>query len=137
MIEKPWLKSYPQGVPEQIDLDEYTSIVALFEESVKKYRDKVAFVSMGAEITYGQLDELAVPDCCFWHPACRTCSSKHQSVVHRKRTATSTDGRRCQRHCDRRKFCTYAGGHSFRGTTRTNHNYADRRYARLSQVAAC
>jgi len=60
MIEKPWLKSYPQGVPEQIDLDEYTSIVALFEESVKKYRDKVAFVSMGAEITYGQLDELSM-----------------------------------------------------------------------------
>jgi len=60
MIEKPWLKSYPQGVPEHVNLEEYSSIVALFEESVKKYRDKVAFVSMGAELTYGELDELSL-----------------------------------------------------------------------------
>jgi len=57
MIEKPWLKSYPQGIPEFVNLDEYSSVVELFEESVKKYRENVAFVSMGAEITYGELDE--------------------------------------------------------------------------------
>ena len=60
MIEKPWLKSYPSDVPEHINLDEYASVAALFEEAVKKYSDKVAFVSMGAEITYGELDDYSM-----------------------------------------------------------------------------
>ena len=60
MIEKPWLKSYPSDVPEHINLDEYASVAALFEEAVKNYSDKVAFVSMGAEITYGELDDYSM-----------------------------------------------------------------------------
>ncbi|OED39164.1 long-chain-fatty-acid--CoA ligase [Chromatiales bacterium (ex Bugula neritina AB1)] len=56
MIEKPWLDCYPEGVPEFIDTNAYQNIVELFEESVAKYRNNVAFVSMGAEITFGDLD---------------------------------------------------------------------------------
>jgi len=57
MNEKPWLQSYPDGVPEFADIDAYNSVVEVFEESVGKYRDKVAFISMGASITYGELDD--------------------------------------------------------------------------------
>jgi len=57
-VEKIWLERYPNGVPKEIDPDHYASLVEIFEESVKKYRDHVAFSNMDTEITYGQLDEL-------------------------------------------------------------------------------
>ncbi len=57
MTAKPWLDSYPEGVPEFADIDAYDSIVDVIDESVEKYRDRVAFVSMGASITFGELDE--------------------------------------------------------------------------------
>ena len=57
-MEKIWLERYPNGVPKEIDPDHYASLVEVFEESVKKYRDHVAFSNMDTEITYGQLDEL-------------------------------------------------------------------------------
>ncbi|MEM7255775.1 MAG: AMP-binding protein [Pseudomonadota bacterium] len=57
MTEKPWLNSYPPGVPEFADVDAYNSVVEIFEESIEQFRDNVAYVSMGAQITYGELDQ--------------------------------------------------------------------------------
>ena len=57
MNAKPWLDSYPEGVPEFADIDAYNSVVEVLDESVEKFRDKTAFVSMGASITYGELDD--------------------------------------------------------------------------------
>ena len=31
-MQKPWLKSYPENVPEEIDLDRYQSLVEIFDE---------------------------------------------------------------------------------------------------------
>jgi long-chain acyl-CoA synthetase len=58
-MEKVWLKSYPPGVPAEIDPDRYASITALLEESFSTYRTKPAFACMGKPITYGQLDDLS------------------------------------------------------------------------------
>ena len=58
MMEKPWLKSYPPGVPAQIDLSGYRSIVDLLEQSCSKYKDRMAFHNMGAELSYSELDYL-------------------------------------------------------------------------------
>ena len=55
-MEKTWLKSYPKGVPAEIDIDHIPSLVALFEQACATYADKVAYISMGREITYRQLD---------------------------------------------------------------------------------
>jgi long-chain acyl-CoA synthetase len=55
-VEKIWLKSYPAGVPAQIDVDEFESIGQLFERSVRAFRDRVAYINMGTSITYGELD---------------------------------------------------------------------------------
>ena len=55
-MEKIWLKSYPSGVPAEIDIDHIPSLVALFERACKTFADKVAYISMGREITYRQLD---------------------------------------------------------------------------------
>ncbi len=54
----PWLKHYPKGIPHEIPLYEFNSVGHLFEESCKKYANKVAFENMGARLTYGELDKL-------------------------------------------------------------------------------
>lgn len=55
----PWHKSYPEGIPYEIKPDEYNSVVHLFEESCRKFREKVAFENMGVRMTYGELDKLS------------------------------------------------------------------------------
>jgi long-chain acyl-CoA synthetase len=56
-MEKIWLQSYPQGVPAEISIDHVPSLVALFEQACTSYTDKVAYLSMGKEMSYAQLDE--------------------------------------------------------------------------------
>jgi len=58
MMEKPWLNNYAPGVPSHIDLGAYHSIVDLLEESCSKYKDRMAYHNMGAELTYAELDYL-------------------------------------------------------------------------------
>ena len=56
-LERPWLASYPAGVPQQIDPDEYSSIVSVLKSSLEKYRDRPAFANMGRSITYAEVDK--------------------------------------------------------------------------------
>jgi long-chain acyl-CoA synthetase len=58
-MEKIWLKSYPPGVPAEIDPTQYASVADLLEESFGKYRDKSAFACMGKEISYRELDDMS------------------------------------------------------------------------------
>ncbi|MEA5445762.1 AMP-binding protein [Gammaproteobacteria bacterium AB-CW1] len=57
MVDKVWLKEYPEGVPAEADVEAYQSIKDIFEESVRKYRDLPAFENMGAVVTYAELDQ--------------------------------------------------------------------------------
>ncbi len=56
-MEKTWLKQYPAGVPAEIKSDLYPSLVALLDESCRKYRDLKAYLFMGKAFTFGQLDD--------------------------------------------------------------------------------
>ena len=56
-LERPWLASYPAGVPQEIDPDEYSSIVAVLQSSLEKYRDRPAFANMGRSISYAEVDK--------------------------------------------------------------------------------
>ena len=56
-MEKIWRNSYPEGVPHEIDIDHIPSLVVLFEDACAKFADQVAYISMGKEMTYRQLDE--------------------------------------------------------------------------------
>lgn len=55
-MSKRWLKSYPQGVPAEIDVGQVPTLVELFERACATHADKVAYISMGATLTYRELD---------------------------------------------------------------------------------
>src|SRR5712675_820446 len=58
-MDRFWLKSYPPGVPSDIDPSVYPSVVALVEESFAKYRDHKAYVCMDKALTFGEVDTLS------------------------------------------------------------------------------
>jgi long-chain acyl-CoA synthetase len=58
-MDRFWLKSYPPGVPSDIDPSVYPSLVALLEESFSKFRDQRAYVCMDKAITFGEVDTLS------------------------------------------------------------------------------
>jgi long-chain acyl-CoA synthetase len=57
-MSKPWLDSYPEGVPAEIDLSKYSSIPDIFEQSCSKYKDQTAYINFDTKMSYGELDEL-------------------------------------------------------------------------------
>lgn len=59
MANFPWIKNYPEGIPAEIKLYEYESLVDLFEKSCVRFKDRVAFENMGVEMTYGEVDKLS------------------------------------------------------------------------------
>jgi long-chain acyl-CoA synthetase len=59
-MERIWLKQYPAGVPADIDVTQYTSLVALLEESFAKFSDRKAFICMDKSISYRDLDEMSL-----------------------------------------------------------------------------
>jgi len=59
MEQRPWLASYPKGVPAEIDPNQYRSVAALLEECCDRFRHRPAFTNMGRRITYGDLDRLS------------------------------------------------------------------------------
>ena len=56
-MDRPWLRHYPPGVPGEIDVARYPSLVAMFEEGFKKYADRNACACMGTSLTYAEVDE--------------------------------------------------------------------------------
>ncbi len=57
--DRPWFKNYPPGVPHEIDLDEYRSIVSVFDKAVETFGPRPAFSNMGKVLAYSEVDELS------------------------------------------------------------------------------
>ncbi|MDM4770817.1 AMP-binding protein [Solimonas sp. SE-A11] len=55
-VERPWLQEYSEGVPADIDPSLYASAVDLLEQSIARFRDRVAFDCLGASLSYDELD---------------------------------------------------------------------------------
>ncbi len=55
-MQKPWLKSYPAGIAEEIDLNEYSSVADIFDTSVAKYGDLPAYTNFGKTLCYRDVD---------------------------------------------------------------------------------
>jgi long-chain acyl-CoA synthetase len=57
-MDRIWLKSYPPHVPAEVDPTRLRSLTQLLEETCAEHGERVAFIQMGAQLTYRQLDEL-------------------------------------------------------------------------------
>ncbi|SEA10885.1 AMP-binding protein [Paraburkholderia sartisoli] len=55
-MEKIWLKSYPPGVPAEIDTTPHGSLAGLLEAAFLTFATRTAFVCMGRELSYAELD---------------------------------------------------------------------------------
>ncbi|OZI17850.1 long-chain-fatty-acid--CoA ligase [Bordetella genomosp. 7] len=55
-MERIWLKSYPPGVPAEIDISRYDSLLDIFHDSCARFARRPAYTSLGVTITYAQLD---------------------------------------------------------------------------------
>ncbi|WP_327439962.1 long-chain-fatty-acid--CoA ligase FadD2 [Pseudomonas donghuensis] len=51
-----WNDKRPAGVPSQIDVNAYKSVVEVFERSCKKFADRPAFSNLGVTLSYAELE---------------------------------------------------------------------------------
>ena len=58
-MDKIWLKSYPPGVPHDVNPEQYRSVAHLLEESFRKHAKSPFSVCMDEWMSYGQLDKLS------------------------------------------------------------------------------
>ncbi len=59
MLKSPWLRHYPPGVPERVDVDAYPSLSALLEESFRRHAKRDACACMDARLTFGEIGSLS------------------------------------------------------------------------------
>ena len=57
MDGRPWLQSYPPGMPAELPDDGYTSLADLVEKACRDYAARTAYVSLGRHQSYGELGE--------------------------------------------------------------------------------
>ncbi len=58
-MDKVWLRHYPEGVPAEIEVSRYASLVALLDESFTSFRDRDAYRYMGQTFSYARIDEMS------------------------------------------------------------------------------
>ena len=58
-MNKPWLESYPEGVPAEIDLNQYSSILDIFDQSCEKFSGQTAYINFDNHLTFHDLDRLS------------------------------------------------------------------------------
>jgi len=56
-MNKPWLAQYPPGVPGEIDMQRFASLVDMQRDSCQRFADLVAYRSMGVSMSFRELDE--------------------------------------------------------------------------------
>ena len=58
-MDRIWLKSYPAGVPAEVDLNQLRTLAQLVDDSCSRYADSVAYVQMGRALKFADVDRLA------------------------------------------------------------------------------
>lgn len=55
-MDKPWLNSYPEGMPEHADVTAFDSVAEIFEKAANKYADLPAFSNFGVTLSYADME---------------------------------------------------------------------------------
>ncbi|HZG31513.1 MAG TPA: long-chain-fatty-acid--CoA ligase [Ensifer sp.] len=58
-LDRPWLKSYPPGMPVTIAPSPYRSLADMIEQNCRRYSNRVAYDGMGKTLTYAELEKLS------------------------------------------------------------------------------
>jgi len=64
-LDKPWLRSYPAGMPAEVPTPPFRSVRDLFEHGFSNYPDNPAYTNMGRTLTYGDLNRLSMQFACY------------------------------------------------------------------------
>ena len=56
-MDKPWLSQYPAGVPAEIDIQQFSSLVDMLAVTCMRFADLPAYCSMGASMRFRELDD--------------------------------------------------------------------------------
>jgi long-chain acyl-CoA synthetase len=64
-LEKVWIKSYPDGMPEEVPTPPFKSVRDLFEQAFEKYPSNAAYTNMGRTLDYAELDRLSMQFACY------------------------------------------------------------------------
>ena len=64
-MDRPWLKSYPEGIPADIPAPDFRSLREIIERAFDEYADRPAFTCMGTTMTYAELDRLSMRLACY------------------------------------------------------------------------
>ena len=56
-MNRPWLTQYPTGVPAEIDMQRFASLVDMLADSCKRFAPLPAYRSMGVTMSFRELDE--------------------------------------------------------------------------------
>jgi long-chain acyl-CoA synthetase len=59
-MDRFWLKHYPPGVPADVDVDQYSSLVQLMEDGFAKYSSRNAYAFMDKHFTFAEIDRHSV-----------------------------------------------------------------------------
>ena len=78
-MKRIWLDSYPEGVPHDIDMSEYDSVLDIFKRSCAKYGDRPAYSSFNQKITFSQVEQLTEQFACFLQ---KDLGLKKLSLIH-------------------------------------------------------
>ncbi len=57
--QRPWLKNYPSGIPVNINVEEYNTLLDFFNDCFAKFRSKPAFYCMGKSLSYDDIDKMS------------------------------------------------------------------------------
>ncbi len=68
-IDRIWLKSYPEGVPAEIEPLKFSSVADLLTDSCQKFADKPAYSCMGKTLSYADVADLS-GDFAAWLQSC-------------------------------------------------------------------
>ena len=55
-MPKPWLKSYPAGVSEEIDINQFSSVADIFDSSIARFSDRPAYTNFGKTLSFQDVD---------------------------------------------------------------------------------
>ena len=76
-MDKIWLESYVEGVPENLPPPAYKSLRELVEHCFVRYADRPAYTNMGTTLTYRDLDKRSMQFACYLQNTLGLVNSNH------------------------------------------------------------